>query len=314
MGRVVIVGSLSQDLVAKAARFPQPGETLRGVEFGMFAGGKGNNQAMSAARAGAETTMVGRVGADSFGEMLIDTLNKNGVDARFVVKDETVGTGIAHITVSSAGENSIVIVQQANLNLCAADVEAAGDAIAQASVLLMQLEVPVETDVAAAEFARKHDTLVVLNPAPAPDYGGLPDELMRNVDIFIPNQTEAMQLTGISVTDVESARQAAIKLKELGPSTVIITMGEQGAFVYSDQVTELVSSYPVGSIDSTAAGDAFCGAFAAALARKEKLNSAVKWACAAGALATTKMGAEPSLPTSAEIEDLVVAKKNRSAG
>jgi ribokinase len=307
MGKVVVVGSLSQDLVAKAPRFPQRGETLRGLEFGMFAGGKGNNQAMAAARAGAEVALVGRVGDDSFGEMLIGTLRKNSVDAKFVVKDSDVGTGIAHITVSAEGENAIVIVQQANLRLCAADVEAARATISDAAVLLMQLEVPVETDIAAAKVARSAGTIVALNPAPAPDDGVLPVELLQNVDIFTPNQTEAHQLTGIVVSDLDSALTAAKKLRAAGPRTVIITMGEQGAFVYDGEISELIPSFPVNAIDTTAAGDAFCGSLAAALARGEDLRTAVRWACAGGALATTKMGAEPSLPTDAEIKNLVLS-------
>lgn len=307
MGKVVVVGSLSQDLVAKAPRFPGKGETLRGSAFGMFAGGKGNNQAMSAARAGAEVALVGRVGADSFGEMLIQTLNKNSVDAQFVFKDSTVGTGIAHITVSDEGENAIVIIQQANLRLSAADVEAARDKISDAKVLLLQLEVPVETDIAAAKVARAAGTIVALNPAPAPDNGVLPSELLKVVDIFTPNQTEAQQMTGIVVSDLASAREAATKLKSAGPATVIITMGEQGAFVHNDQISELIPSFSVDAIDTTAAGDAFCGALAAALARGEDLRSAVRWACAGGALATTRMGAEPSLPTDAEIKKLVLS-------
>lgn len=307
MGKVVVVGSLSQDLVAKAPRFPQKGETLRGSEFGMFAGGKGNNQAMSAARAGAEVALVGRVGSDSFGEMLIQTLKNNSVDAQFVVQDTEVGTGIAHITVSNEGENAIVIIQRANLRLSAADVDAARAKISEAKVLLMQLEVPVETDIAAAKVARTAGTIVVLNPAPAPDDGLLPSELLQNVDIFTPNQTEAQQLTGIVVSDLVSAREAATRLKLAGPTTVIITMGEQGAFVHNDQISELIPSFPVNAIDTTAAGDAFCGTLAAALARGEELRSAVRWACAGGALATTKMGAEPSLPTDAEIKKLVLS-------
>jgi ribokinase len=305
MGKVVVVGSLSQDLVAKAARFPRKGETLRGTEFGMFAGGKGNNQAMSAARAGAAVAMVGRVGADSFGEMLIQTLHNNGVDAQFVFKDSEVGTGIAHITVSAEGDNAITIIQNANLRLCAADVQAAVSKISEADVLLMQLEVPAETDKAAAQLARKSGTIVMLNPAPAPDNEVLPAELMANVDIFIPNQTEAQQLTSIVVSDQMSALEAATKLRLEGPETVIITMGEQGAFVHNSQISELIPSFPVNAVDTTAAGDAFCGALAAALARGDEMRAAVRWACAAGALATTKMGAEPSLPSAEQIKQLV---------
>jgi ribokinase len=262
---------------------------------------------MAAARAGAHVSLVGRVGADSFGDMLIQTLQKNCVDARYVVKDPQVGTGIAHITVSAEGENAIVIVQQANLRLCAADVEAAKETIADAKVLLLQLEVPTETDIAAAKVARAAGTTVAFNPAPAPDDGVLPVELLQNVDIITPNQTEAHQLTGVAVTDLDSALKAARVLKNLGPATVIITMGEQGAFVYGDQISELVPSFSVNAIDTTAAGDAFCGSLAAALARGEDLRSAVRWACAGGALATTKMGAEPSLPSDQEIRKLLLS-------
>lgn len=307
MGKVAVVGSLSQDLVAKAPRFPAPGETLRGTEFGMFAGGKGNNQAMSAARAGADVAMVGRVGADSFGSMLIETLQRNKVDAQYVFQDTEVGTGIAHITVNGNGENAIVIIQNSNLRLSDADVKTAQAVISDAKVLLMQLEIPTETDLSAAKVARQAGTIVALNPAPAPESGKLPDELMNNVDIFIPNQTEAFQLTGIEVTDIESARKAAAKLSLAGPKAVIITMADQGAFVHNEQVSELVASFKVDAIDTTAAGDAFCGALAAALARGESTLHAVRWACAAGALATTRMGAEPSLPTMAEIEKLIAS-------
>lgn len=312
MGKVVVVGSLSQDLVVKAPRRPLKGETLRGTEFGMFAGGKGNNQAMSAARAGADVTMVGRVGADQFGDMLIETLNKNGVDSQFVFRDSEVGTGIAHITVDGEGDNSIVIVQNANLRLCDDDVEKAREAIASSAILLMQLEVSIETCIAAARVARQAGTKVALNPAPAPDDAKLPAALLTQVDIFIPNQTEAEQLTGIAVKDQTGAREAAKALRLSGPTTVIITMGDQGAYLHSDEISELIPTFSVNAIDTTAAGDAFCGALAAALARGEDMRAAVRWGCAAGALATTKMGAEPSLPTRKEIENIAALQTAKS--
>ena len=307
MAEEVIVGSLSQDLVVKTPRRPQKGETIRGTDFGMFAGGKGNNQALSAARAGAKVAMVGRVGNDQFAGTLIDMLKKNNVDAEFVLRDPDVGTGIAVIIVDGDGDNSIVIAQQSNLKLCEADVEKARATIEGSKILLMQLEVPVETDIAAAKVARQAGVVVALNPAPAPspEDGPLPVELLANVDIFIPNQTEAEQMCGVAVTDVASAREAAKKLRSFGPSSVIITMGEQGAFLQTNEVSELIPTFPVKAIDTTAAGDAFCGALAAAIARGESIHAAVRWGCAAGALATTKMGAEPSLPTAKEISNLV---------
>ncbi|MCC7528313.1 MAG: ribokinase [Candidatus Melainabacteria bacterium] len=306
--QVVVVGSLSQDIVVNTPRLPVKGETIRGTGFGMFAGGKGNNQAMAAGRAGARVTMVGRVGADGFGDMLIETLKKNNVDASHMVQDKKAGTGIALITVDGDGDNSIVIAQRANLNLCDKDIENAGAVISASKILLMQLEVPTEADTFAAKLARKHGTFVALNPAPAPVDGILPKELLENVDVIIPNQTEAELMTGVKVVDEKSALEAAEVLRKMGPKNIIITLGELGALLVEEGKAPLmVSSYKVAAIDTTAAGDAFCGALAAAYSGGETLANAVKFGCAAGALATTKMGAEPSLPTKEEIEKLVLS-------
>jgi ribokinase len=309
---VVVVGSLSQDIVVSTPRLPVKGETIRGSNFGMFAGGKGNNQAMAAGRAGAAVTMIGRVGADAFGDMLIATLKKNNVDASHMVQDKEAGTGIAMITVDADGDNSIIIAQRANLNLCDKDIEKADSVFAGSKILLMQLEVPTEADAFAAKQARKHGTFVALNPAPAPENGKLPKELLENVDVIIPNQTEAELMTGVKVTDEKTALTAAEELKKLGPKNIIITMGELGALLVEDgKAPQMVSSYKVKAIDTTAAGDAFCGALAAAFAAGETLANAVKFGCAAGALATTKMGAEPSLPNKEEIEKLVLSSTTK---
>jgi len=308
MSKVVVVGSLSQDLVVKASRRPAKGETLRGTDFGMFAGGKGNNQALAAARAGAQVTMVGRVGADTFGEMLLTTLKANQIETKFMAVDEAVGTGIAVITIDGDGDNSIIIAQQANLKLSAQDVERASAAIGESKVLLMQLEVPIETVVAAAQKAHLSGTAVILNPAPAPEEQ-LPAELLRLVDVFVPNQTEAALITQMEVPDMVAAAEAAKRLRQMGPKLVIITMGEQGAFVLSDTLSETIPAFRVQATDTTAAGDAFCGALAAALSRGEDVREAISFGCAAGALATTKLGAEPSLPTLAEINRLMDEQK-----
>lgn len=306
--QVIVVGSLSQDIVVSTPRLPVKGETIRGSNFGMFAGGKGNNQAMAAGRAGAKVAMVGRVGADSFGDMLIQTLKKNNVDASHMVQDKEAGTGIAMITVDGDGDNSIIIAQRANLNLCDKDIEKAESVFSQSKILLMQLEVPTEADTFAAKLAHKHGTLVALNPAPAPVDGKLPKELLENVDVIIPNQTEAELMTGIKVVDEKSAQAAADELRKLGPKNIIITLGELGALLSEEgKEAVLIPSYKVNAIDTTAAGDAFCGAMAAAYAGGESLVNAVKFGCAAGALATTKMGAEPSLPTKEEIEKLLLS-------
>ena len=229
--QVIVVGSLSQDIVVSTPRLPVKGETIRGSNFGMFAGGKGNNQAMAAGRAGAKVAMVGRVGSDSFGEMLIQTLKKNNVDASHMVQDKDAGTGIAMITVDGDGDNSIIIAQRANLNLCDKDIEKAESIMSQSKILLMQLEVPTEADAFAAKLARRHGTFVALNPAPAPVDGKLPKELLENVDAIIPNQTEAELMTGIKVLDEKSAMVAAEELRKLGPKNIIITLGELGALL-----------------------------------------------------------------------------------
>ena len=303
-GKVVVVGSLSMDLVVQTARRPEKGETIIGTGFGMFAGGKGNNQAMAAARAQAHVSMIGRVGNDSFGETLLATLDREKVDISGMIKDTQAATGIAHITVDSNGDNYIVIAQQSNANLCAADVEKYAHLIEDCDVLLMQLEVPFEPLCAAAALARKKGAIVVLNPAPAP-VGKIPAELLKNVDIKIPNQPEAHQLSGMDASTVEGAQKAAAFFETLGIATSIVTLGEDGALVCHKGSSNHIKSFKVNSIDSTAAGDAFCGAFAASLARGEQLLSAVRTGCAAGALATTKLGAEPSLPNHCDIEKLL---------
>lgn len=310
--RMVVFGSLSQDFVVNVPRLPAKGETIRGTDFGMFAGGKGNNQAMAAARAGGdlvEVVMVGRVGADQFGDMLIETLKKNNVDTKFVSKDETVGTGIALITVDAAGDNNIVIAQRSNLTLSARDAEKARSAFDGAVTLMLQLEVPFEANIAAAKLARECGHMVHLNPAPAPADGKIPDELWELIDVVTPNQTEVALLTGMEVTDLHTGVEAAQKLKDKGPKVIILTMGDQGCVLLQhDNQPVIYKPYSVNSVDATAAGDAFCGALAAGWTQGLVLEKALERACAAGALATTKMGAEPSLPTKEEIEELMKQK------
>jgi ribokinase len=306
-GKVAIVGSLSMDLVVQAQRRPEKGETLRGTKFGMFAGGKGNNQAIAAARAGAELAIIGRVGNDPFGETLLSVLKREGVNTSGMIQDCDAATGIAHITVDASGNNYIVIVQQANLNLCAADIEKASDLLRSCDVLLMQLEVPIEPLCAAAKIVRKRGGKVILNPAPAPENGQIAAELLALVDIIVPNQPEALQLTGIDASTADGARRAATALHERGIGTAIVTLGELGALLSQSGKETHIDAFKVEALDSTAAGDAFCGALAAALASSQSLKEAVRFGCAAGALATTKLGAEPSLPYRIEIETMLNA-------
>lgn len=298
--RVAVVGSLNMDLIARAPRIPRPGETILGGDFYTAPGGKGANQAVAAARLGAQVSMVGRVGSDAFAQNLHASLAAAGVDHRHVIQDAQAATGVALIVVDEGGQNSIVVAPGANARLSPADVDAARAAIAAADVLLLQLESPLEAVACAAELAHAHGVTVVLNPAPACE---LPAELLTLVDVLVPNESETAILTGLPVGDQVEAQATA--LLELGVGAALLTLGKRGAFLARPEGIEHVPAFRVTPVDTTAAGDAFVGGFAAALAEGRPPVEAVRWGCAAGALATTKLGAQPSLPTRQEVEELL---------
>ena len=297
--KVVVVGSFNMDLVVKAERRPQTGETLMGEEFGMFIGGKGSNQAIAAARLGANVTMIGRLGTDLFGDTLMAAHAEEGICADYVTQDTEVGTGVASILIDTDGDNSIVLVPQANMRLTVENIEQASESIAAADVLLLQLEVPIAASQRAAEIAKSNDATVVLNPAPAQE---LPDDFLAQVDILTPNEVETESLSGVRASTTTDAERAAKVLLDRGLSAVILTLGERGTLLLTPNLTQQVPAYSVEVVDTTAAGDAFCGALATALARGENLVDAVAFANAAGALAVTVLGAAPSMPTMAEVE------------
>jgi ribokinase len=299
---VTVVGSLNMDLVARAPRIPQPGETIIGGDFHTVPGGKGANQAVAAARLGAQVSMVGRVGRDAFANPLLDNLAAAGVDHAFVIPDPEAATGVALIVVDDTGQNSIVVASGANMRLSPADVEAAEAAIAGADALLLQLESPLESVTRAAEVARAHGVRVILNPAPA---RSLPAALLSLVDVLIPNESETALLTDMSVNNQAEAEAAAAALRGMGVGTVILTLGERGALLAQAGAAELVPAFEVTPVDTTAAGDAFVGGFAVALAEGQTLAEAVRWGNAAGALATTKLGAQPSQPIRQDLEALL---------
>jgi ribokinase len=304
IGRVTVIGSFMTDLVVRAPRRPLAGESLVGSDFGIFVGGKGNNQAIAAARCGAEVAIIGRIGDDIFAPPLLDTLAANGIASDYVTRDPDAGTGTAMIVIEPGGQNSIVVTPRANLRLMPEHIEAAHEAFTGAAIVLAQLEVPIPTVLAGARLAREAGARFLFNPAPAPTEA-LPEELLRLTSIIAPNEIEAQQLTGISTGDHADAVRAAQALLERGPEDVILTLGARGALWVNHQHTEIIPSYPVQQVDATAAGDAFCGALAAALARGLPMQTALRWASAAGALAVTKLGAAPSLPTRAEVEGLL---------
>ena len=296
---VVVVGSFNMDLVVKADRRPQTGETLMGEAFGMFIGGKGSNQAIAAARLGADVTMIGRLGADLFGDTLTAAHAEAGICTDNVIRDTAVGTGVASILIDADGDNSIVLVPQANMRLTVEDIEGASESIAAADVLLLQLEVPIAASRRAAEIAKSNGARVVLNPAPSQE---LPDDFLAQVDILTPNEVETESLSGVRVSTATDAERAAKVLLDKGLSAVILTLGERGALLLTPDLTQQVPAYSVEVVDTTAAGDAFCGALATALARGDNLVDAVAFANAAGALAVTVLGAAPSMPTVAQVE------------
>ncbi len=299
--RITVVGSLNMDLIARTPRLPRPGETILGHGFHTAPGGKGANQAVAAARLGAQVTMVGRVGGDDYGRALLRTMARDGVVTERIVVDNGASTGVALIELDDEGENSIIVASGANMQATPDDVEAAADALTASDALLLQLEVPLPVVQHAARTARSHGVTVILNPAPARP---LPDNLLQKVDYLIPNETEAGLLAGREVDNLPTAWDAARVLREKGVGTVILTLGAQGALVVSEEERH-VPAFQVQVVDTTAAGDAFVAGFAVALTKGLAVQEATRYACAAGALAATRLGAQPSLPTAAEVESLL---------
>lgn len=290
---LVVVGSANMDLVVRAARFPEPGETILGAGFATFPGGKGANQAVAAGRLGGDVRFVGRVGRDAFGDQLRKSLEGAGVNVDGLLEDEREPTGIAAITVAEWGQNTIVVASGANAKVTAAQ---AMPFIEPADTLLLQLEIPV--DVVCELCLNAPAQLKILNPAPA---ASLPTEIYPCIDLITPNETEARMLTGIEVTDLDCARRAADKLHDRGTRQVVITLGARGAFYSDGDTAREFSAHPVEAIDTTAAGDAFSGALALFLSQGLAIEIAIERASIAAALSTTRHGAQASMPTLAEI-------------
>ncbi len=286
------------DMVVKTSHIPVPGETVLSGSFFMNPGGKGANQAVSVARLGGDVAFVSKVGNDVFGKQSTQLFEEEGIDIAHLLSDDTLPSGVALITVDRSGENSIVVASGANAGLTPADLEDALDKIAGAGIVLMQLEIPMETVHFAAIYAVKHGVKVILNPAPA---NTLPPKLLSCIDIITPNQSEAAMLSGINVTDAATAAQAAVAIQNLGVKSVIITMGAMGCVIYDKGEITVVPAQKVEAVDTTAAGDVFCGALAVALAEGGTLFDAVNFASRAAAISVTRMGAQPSIPYRKEL-------------
>lgn len=310
MARIAVVGSLNMDLVVRAPRLPSVGETVPGGTFATFAGGKGANQAVGAARLGAAVAMVGCVGEDAFGRVLRDGLARERIDASAVRPDVGAATGVALITVDSVGQNTIVVASGANAALTREDVDAARGVIVQSAVVLLQLEVPLDVVYYAAQIAHAAGCQVILDPAPAPPQP-LPDDLYRLVSVIHPNDVEARALTGIAIATEADARRAAEVLLARGCQAAVIKLGARGAYLAAGARREAVPAIRVTPVDTTAAGDAFAAGLAVALAEQAPLEAAVQFATLVGALKVTRMGAQPSMPTREQVGEF--ARQQRVA-
>jgi ribokinase len=299
--RILVVGSSNTDMVVKVPRIPRPGETVLSSGFSMSAGGKGANQAVAAARAGADVAFIARVGNDAFGKQAIASFRRDGIRTQFIFSDKRHPSGVALISVAASGQNSIAVAPGANGRLSPADLRHARSAFASADMLVVQLETPLGTVMAAVRLAVQYHVPVILNPAPARP---LPKALLRNVTILTPNESEAELLTGTKVTNDTTAARAATKLHKLGVKTVIITLGARGAFVSErDGNSWRIPGLRVKVVDTTAAGDVFNGALAVALAEGRRLDEAVRFACAAAALSVGCEGAQASAPARRRIQE-----------
>ena len=298
-GKIVVVGSSNTDMIIKTPSLPRAGETVLGGEFSMAAGGKGANQAVAAARAGGNVTLIACLGEDIFGEQALEGFVGDGINVEHIFRDSDTPSGIALIFVDEGGENSIAVASGANARLMPRHIEQAEEAIASADILVMQLETPIETVNAVAVLAASHDVKVILNPAPARPLEG---EILRHVSILTPNETEAVMLTGIRIRNGKGAEKAAGALLNMGVDAALITMGAGGAYLATPDSGEMVTGYGVRSVDTTGAGDVFNGALATALAEGRTLLEAARFANAAAALSVTKLGAQPSVPHRKEID------------
>jgi ribokinase len=296
--RIVVLGSANTDLVVRVPHLPAPGETIAGGDFHTLPGGKGANQAVAAARQGAEVYFIGAIGGDDFGARLCDGLARDGIDLKHLAALPGVASGVAMIVLDALGQNTIVLSPGANARVTPAQVEAAESVIRDADVLLCQLETPLPAVLRAIEIAQVHGVIVMLNPAPAQP---LETSLLARVAYLLPNETEAALLTGLRVTDVASAGQAAARLRTLGARRVLVTLGGQGVLIAEDEASSLAAALTVQVVDTTGAGDTFVGCFAVAIAEGRTTAQAVCEAQCAAALKVTRLGAQNTIPRRDEV-------------
>ncbi|HVK46409.1 MAG TPA: ribokinase [Pseudobacter sp.] len=292
-GKIVVVGSSNMDMVVKTDHIPVPGETVLSGSFFMNAGGKGANQAVAVARLGGEVVFISKLGNDLFGKQFSQLFSSEGIDTTHLRFDDERPSGVALITVDKDGENSIVVASGANAFLHGEDIASALREIEQAGIVLLQLEIPLPTVQYVIAYASARNVKVILNPAPA---APLPAEMLAQIDILTPNKTEAAMISGIEVTDIDSAGRAAKAICAMGVKHVVVTMGPLGAVICDGEQLKLVKTRQVETVDTTAAGDVFNGALAVALSEGRELEAAVSFACEAAAISVTRLGAQSSIP------------------
>lgn len=303
---IYVIGSSNTDMVVKSEKLPNPGETVIGGEFLMNPGGKGANQAVAAARLGGKVYFVGKTGNDLFGKQAVQQFKRENIMTRYVVTDPRLPSGVALINVDTHGENSISVAPGANAALSTGDVAPALANLKAGDLVLVQLEIPVEVVTYVIHESAQAGARVILNPAPARE---LDKAALSKLYLITPNESEAELLTGIRVTDLESAGKAAQKLREAGCRHVIITLGPKGAYLDSGDSPMIIPSVPVTAVDTTAAGDCFNGALVVALAEEKDLRAAAEFACKAAAISTTRMGAQSSLPARKEVETVPLVRE-----
>lgn len=307
MIKILVIGSFMMDLVAKTPRAPREGETIIGHSFSQFTGGKGANQAVAAAKLGSNVTMLGKVGEDSFGDSQINSLKSAGVNTEYVIKDNSDSTGVGFVTLEDNGKNRIIIIPGVNMLLKPSDIIRNEKLIKLSDIIILQLEIPLETVYTAIDIAYEYSKTIIFNPAPA---AKINNEYLKKVSYFIPNEIEAKDFTGIDIINKESAKIAAAKLLKMGCQNIVITMGDKGVYFLNIKDEEyFVEGINVNVIDTTAAGDAFVGAFAFGLGQDLDHYDCLRLANASAALSVTRMGAQPSLPYLNEVRKFMSDRK-----
>ncbi len=297
--KIVVIGSCNTDLIIKTERFPQPGETVLGSASQMESGGKGANQAIAAARLGGRVTLISKIGYDLFGLQAMELYRNEHINTEYIVTDPRHPSGMAMIAVNSSGENYVIVSPGANATLGIDDIRRAEEEIVTADIVLMQLEIPMATAAYAIDMAHSHGVRVVLNPAPVPP--SISDELLSKLYAITPNRIEAGMISGIKVTDMASAASAAQAISDRGVENVVITLGRDGVYLKDGDVSGGYPACPVDAIDTTGAGDVFCGAFCVYIAEGHSITDAVKFATSASSLVITRIGAQCAIPYRHEV-------------